>query len=154
MKLEPFTEISHGTLRVYDLAYALLPYAQHYLASYPHAATLAELESLINSDDPDEDENAAETIDNVLDALQEFSPPYCVIGMHEGDGSALGVWPCLDAAMEDEEILQVNDGAEIPPDYTGLALIVNERGNATLVECHGPDSSGKFCQTVEIWGVV
>ena len=156
MKLEPFTEISHGTLRVSDLAYALLPYAQHYLASYPHAATLSELKSLLDTDNPDDDddENATETINDVIDALQEFAPPYCVIGMHEGDGSALGVWPCVNAAFEDDEILQVNDGADIPPDYNGFALIVNERGNATLVECYGPDESSEFCETVEIWSVV
>ena len=154
MKLEPFTEISHGTLRVSDLAYALLPYAQHYLSDWPHVVTLFELGSLLDTDNPDEDEHAAETINDVIDALQEFAPPYCVIGAHEGDGSALGVWLCLDAALDDEEILQVNDGAEIPPDYTGLAIIVNDHGNATLVECHGPDASGEFCETVEIWSVV
>ena len=84
MKLEPFTEISHGTLLASDLAQALLPYAQQYLASYPHAATLAELQSLVDSDDPDEDEHESETINGVIDALQEFAPPYCVIGMHQG----------------------------------------------------------------------
>ena len=159
MKLEPFTEISRGTLRVSDLAYALLPYAQHYLSDWPHVVTLSELESLLDTDNPDNDDNAAETIDNVLDALQEFAPPYCVIGVHEGDGSALGVWPCLDAALDDsalddDGLMQVNDGAEIPPDYIGLALIVNDHGNANLVECHGPDASGEFCETVEIWSVV
>ena len=159
MQLAPFTEISHGTLRAEDLASALLPYAQHYLADGPYAATLANLESLLDSDEPDEDEHAAETINDVLDALQEFAPPYCVIGMHEGDGSLLGVWPCLDAALDDsafdgDGLMQVNDGAEIPPDYTGLAIIVNDHGNATLVECHGPDASGGFCETVEIWSVI
>ena len=76
------------------------------------------------TDSPDEDEHASNTIYDVIDAIR------------------------------DEETLQVNDGAEIPTDYNGLALIVNERGNATLVECHGPDASGEFCETVEIWSVV
>jgi len=157
MELEPFTEISRATLRTFDVAQALLPCARRYLDSWPHSAALSDLESLIDSGEdyvstsPD-GVNNLETVDDVIYALQEFCPPYCTIGMHEGDGSLLGVWPDVENAIECEP--NFSDGAEIPTDYVGLAIVVNCHGNVTLLNCLGPDESGNYCQTVEIWACV
>jgi hypothetical protein len=45
--------------------------------------------------DPDS-ETAGELINDLIDALQEFSPPGHSFGAHEGDGADFGFWPVPD----------------------------------------------------------
>ena len=148
MTIEAFTEFSHGTMHAPDIATSLLPHARHYL----DAATVADLESIVDADANDVE--AIESINYAIDALQDYAAPYCYIGAHEGDGSSLGCWPCFESANDDNDILHVEDGSDIPSDHIGFALIVNDHGNATLVECRGPDQSGEYCETIEIWACV
>lgn len=143
------TEISAYTLNPVDIAAALQTYAIRYL----DAAEQNALQSVIDSDAPDDFDS--EIIQETIDALNDYAAPYCVIGFHDGDGALLGCWPCLECAMEDSDVLRVNDTCEIPPAFAGFALHVNERGNATLYECHGASFDDPESPVmVEIWALV
>ena len=87
--------VSHGTMRAEDLI--------------PDFAS--ELESLCDVDDKatykallveaasitDYESEAADYIlTDLFDALDNFSPPYCYFGAHEGDGSLFGFWALPD----------------------------------------------------------
>lgn len=145
--LEAFTEFSHATMRAPDIARGILDHARPYLS----AATIADLESCVQADDC---ADGIESVESALDELQEHTAPFCYVGSHEGDGAAIGVWPDPSALEYDEDVLRISDGSEIPATHGGLAAIVNDHGNVTLVSCHGPDESGDYCQTIEIWSVV
>jgi hypothetical protein len=128
--------ISHGTLRPQDLASALL-YFDEYLSD--------ELRSELGTiaDDEDEardDEFDSEVINDAIDALGEYAPPFCYVGFHEGDGSDLGVWFSHDAfedACRSGEVLKIDDLAEIddmsPAEVSAdFVAVVNDHGNVTL----------------------
>lgn len=89
---------------------------------------------------------AANVLESLFDALQTFAPPYAYFGAHEGDGSDYGYW--LDSSFADEfDGLKVDDLSEVPDDYEGEVLEVNDHGNMTLYV----SSNGTY---KEIWGVV
>jgi hypothetical protein len=88
-------------------------------------------------DDPWWDsEDCSEFLNCTLwDALNEYAPPYCYFGAHEGDGSDYGFWPSWDYIEDcahDGSIKRVSDLSEVPDDYTGDVCIVNDHGNMTV----------------------
>jgi hypothetical protein len=91
-------------------------------------------------------EEASEIVTELCDALTEFAPPYAYFGAHPGDGADFGYWITedLDGAFDG---LRVADTSEVPEDYSGEVLHVNDHGNMTLY------SADKGSLT-EIWGVV
>jgi hypothetical protein len=148
-RIEAFTEISRGTLNSHDLAHALMPYARRYLG----APDVNALQAILDSDEPGDDD--LEIINETIDALQDYAAPYCYIGSHEADGALLGCWPCVESALDDPLLPRVKDTSEIEADYMGFALHVNDHGNVTLYECHGPNPDAPdYCLAVELWGVV
>lgn len=149
--LLPFRVFCEGTLDPVEIAHALMPTVRAVLGE--NCATHRDLQSVIDADGAGED--SAESIQDALDLLQEYAPAFCSVGAHPDDGACLGVWPCVESAMDDEDVLRVNDTSEIPADYVGHVLHVNERGNATLYEAHGVDpNDSESAMLVEIWGVV
>jgi hypothetical protein len=85
-------------------------------------------------------------VSDLFEALSEFAPPYGYFGAHPGDGADLGFW--LDEFWEENfEGMRVSDLSEIPDDYTGEALVINDHGNATLYAV----ANGQYR---EIWSVV
>ena len=98
----------------------------------------------------DHEQEGSDLVEAFFDALNEYAPPYCYFGANEGDGSDYGFWPCIDQ-MEDDarggELLKVSDTSEVPEDYEGLVMDVNDHGNVTLYSVAG----GKF---TEVWGCV
>lgn len=63
--------------------------------------------------------------------LAEYAPPYCYFGTLEGDGADFGFW--LDeGALSEFDGLRVSDLSEVPADYVGEVLHVNDHGNTTL----------------------
>ena len=97
-----------------------------------------------------------EYIIELIDALNEHSPPYCYFGTHEGDGSDFGFWvdwdlidnDCHDGPVKSEcTIYCINSSKEhwptgrIKSDYI---LEVNCHGNYTL---HDTDDN-------VIWAIV
>lgn len=67
----------------------------------------------------------------LLDALNEYAGPYFYFGAHPGDGADYGFW--LSEDFEDEfDGLKASDTSEVPKDYRGEVLHVNDHGNMTL----------------------
>ena len=52
------------------------------------------LASLVN--EPELHEFASSLLEDLIAALEDFIPEGCYVGMHEGDGSLLGVWRAED----------------------------------------------------------
>lgn len=118
-----------------------------------------------------ESDDAADDIRQLVDALNALAPDYTYFGTHEGDASDYGYWPSWDSIesdsitvaeyLKDPEgstwgILRVSDLAEIPSDYSGTVLLVNDHGNATCYSCSRASfgSSGKDGHLVELWSRV
>lgn len=87
--------------------------------------------------------------EDLFEALNDFAPPYFYFGAHPGDGADFGFWLSEDVQQDvkDSGGIVIADLADLPSDYTGEALLVNDHGNATLytVEC------GRYS---EVWAVV
>lgn len=93
-----------------------------------------------------ESDDAADDIRQLIDALDALAPAYVYFGTHEGDASDYGYWPSWDSIESDSitvaeyrkdpegstwGILRVSDLSEVPSDYSGTVLLVNDHGNAT-----------------------
>lgn len=88
--------------------------------------------------------------EELTETLNEFCPQYTYFGSHEGDGADIGVWVSWDSLEDDArfgEVLKIDDTSEIPADYRGYALHVNDHGNATLYNV--TDAGNE-----EVWAVV
>lgn len=140
--------ISHGTLKLDDLAEAFL---DELLRLVPEADTSREYGALVRDaraigETIDADSDVASSIiDDLSEALSEQAPPYCYFGTHEGDGSDFGFWVDFGAIADDEHagyLLRVDDASKIPErarvnDDGSLAegpeayLVVNDHGNCT-----------------------
>ncbi len=161
-----FGSISHGTLRTEDLlesfADALRNISRQNLVEIADLKTSdaqfmqwfeaqSKRDQLIGSArtiDPDS-EDAAELVNELIDALNEFAPSFGYFGTHPGDGSDFGYWLHEDwqQMMRDDDVTFVDAGDEIPEDASQVCF-VTDHGNATFGYV-GQD--GKF---VEVWSVV
>ena len=139
MKVE-IGSVSHGTLVPHELIVAF-------------GTLLGQLDEkdewlgLLNDAQDADEEDSSEIVADLIDALNEFAPPYCYFGVTEGDGSDFGFWVDIDRVREDindGELEVYADTGDIPPD-THIAAVINERGNCTL-----------FTRTAleERWGIV
>jgi len=122
-----FGSISHGTMRNEDLIPVF-------------ADTLEELDKANDGNHSDliHDANLVEDFENdeayfiledLFNALDEYSAPYCYFGAHEGDGSDYGFWFSEDAVDATFDGLKVNDLSEVPDDYVGEIFLTNDHGN-------------------------
>ena len=126
--------VSSGTLRPEDLLPTFINYAESETLSLSDRKTLRKIAADYrkHSEQPEYWENDAEQdLSAVFDILQNCAPPYFYFGAHEGDGADYGFWLSHDFE-NDFEGLKVNDTSEIPNNYTGEALHVNDHGNMTL----------------------
>jgi hypothetical protein len=143
--------ISHGTLKSEDLACAIADA----LASVGHAESellMRELRGVANGNV----EDGGEIVSDGIDAMQEHCPAYCYAGMHEGDGSDLGIWfdhNAFEEACRDGEILKVSDLSELD-DMDKESIVshnyiahVSDHGNVTLYGIH-------VTVTAPIWAIV
>lgn len=131
----PLGSISHGTLKVEDLLEALLSALDDIKLSARDRSTVRKIQSdwttatTQYTDDLYDLVFADDLYSLLLDLAQEYTPPYCYLGMHEGDGSDLGVWiddQALSDARVDGELIDIGDAA---PSYI---LVTNDHGNQTL----------------------
>jgi len=122
-RFPPIGEISSGTLRTEDL----LDSFSWYLRRYGGAEYAALCDEAANVD-PDSDE-AADVLADLGEALNTIAAPYTYFGANEGDGSCFGFWP---ADLENFDELRVSDTSEIPDDYCGAVMHVNDHGNVTM----------------------
>ena len=158
MKYASLGSISHGTMRNEDLLFSFADELEYHLKRQPRSFKRAAYRKLINEarrylGSETEFYHRASTTHTLaaddcvyalFDTLDEFAPPYAYFGANEGDGSDYGFWPAID----NFDGLRVADISEIPADYRGEVLHVNDHGNATL-----------YVQTArnklrEIWSIV
>lgn len=152
MKAAKLGSVSHGTLRPEDL----IPAFMEALDNLKEQASLSvqpgeelEITSWVSRIDDllgdveermlrngyYEGEEPAEDINSLIDLLDQFSPPFCYFGPHQGNSSDYGWWISEDSiqdALYDKELLQVDDMGNVPADWTGMVLHVNDHGNMTL----------------------
>lgn len=140
--------ISSGTMRPEDLIPEYL-YTLKQLDRKRYVAIADEYRAVIDEGEPDP-EQADYCLQALEDALQEFAPPFCYFGAHEGDGADYGFWVSVESVQDgvaDGTILKVEAGDEWPdplPAGTEWVLEVNDHGNMELY-----DSKGQ-----SIWGIV
>lgn len=137
-----FGSISSGTLRAEDLIPEFAYELRRLRGSLPR--NIAKNITAFNNGKLEFDES--ELVDALMDELNQFAPPYAYFGAHIGDGADFGFWLSEDLER-DFDGLRVNDTSEIPRDYTGEVLFINDHGNITLFAAR----KGKLR---EIWSVV
>jgi hypothetical protein len=158
-----FGEISHGTLRPEDLiptfATELEYHIQRNAAEWCSDEGRAIRDGLLklahdaqaiefDGDEQPDPETIGDMICSLEDELDTFAPRYAYFSANEGDGSCFGFWLSPQFTEEDDfDGLRVSDLSDIPDNYEGEALVVNDHGNMTLYDC----VDGK--QT-EVWGIV
>jgi len=149
MELEIGT-ISHGTLRSEDLAAAIIHVAERIPKEGFPSDLLSDLRHVAFDQRVEDEETDSEVICDAMDALQEYAPPYCYVGMHPGDGSDLGVWPDIDmieSDCQDGTLQKVSDISDIDHAENGeLVAIVNDHGNLTLARVS--------IEAKEVWSIV
>lgn len=140
-----FGSISSGTMRPEDLIPDFV-YELRQLCGddADHLKLCAEANAI--EDFEIEADIADEVLSDLFDALDSYAPAYGYFGAHPGDGADYGFW-LSEVAMEDFDGLKVNDLSEIPDDYVGEVMVINDHGNVTL----GVQDKGEFR---EIWAVV
>lgn len=133
-----FGTVISGTMRSQDL----LPAFMDKLRDFdPEVADAMERElSFSTQEDKDE------VVIGLFDRLNEYCPSGVYFGSHPGDGSDYGFW-IHESFFEDFDGLKVSDTSEVPSDYSGEVLHVNDHGNATLYVA----TEGKL---EEVWSVV
>lgn len=89
--------ISHGTLQTGDL---MIAFADELNRLSPGHDLVKEAEAVqtlwaAGWNDLYDREEAMELVDQLSDTLNDFAPPYCYFGAHDGDGSDFGFWPSI-----------------------------------------------------------
>lgn len=135
--------ISHGTLRTEDLIQEFIYTLKQLDTEKQYAKLIEEAEAITDF----ESEEAEEILnEDLFNALNELAPPYFYFGAHEGDGADFGFWLSEDSLV-DFDGLKVNDTSEVPEEYVGEVIHVNDHGNTTLYVAE----AGKL---TEIWAIV
>ena len=120
--------ISHGTLKLDKLLVAFASELQSLdEGSIEHTETIENAYWAANNYDTLTVAlhlEAEDTIDELIDALNQHAPPYCYFGANEGDGSDFGFWPDHDAIAT-------------LPHFDHLAEAVEFDGECALVDAQG-----------------
>jgi len=82
--------------------------------------------------DGDGDGEPGFLVEELQEELQNFAPAYGYFGANPGDGSAFGFWLDEDALETGFDGLMRNDLSEVPEDYQGEVIVVNDHGNRAL----------------------
>jgi len=158
MTTASFGSISSGTMRSEDLLDTFADELESFLSDDEtnkeeavYRELIAEARNVPYTDDGDcEDvERAIETVEELFNALDEFAPPYGYFGAHPGDGACYGFWLPDDFPDHNFDGLRVDDTSEVPADYVGEILHVNDHGNITL---YAKDEGSEELR--EIWSLV
>jgi len=142
--------VSHGTMRPEDLIPRFLDVLKE-LDEPAHRKIVSIYGDIIDTlgdndatSDPEQDD---ECLTACFDALDRCCPPYFYFGSHQGDGSDYGFW-LSEESLEDFDGLKVSDTSDVPEDYQGEVLHVNDHGNCTL---YTADGKGNLS---EVWAIV
>jgi hypothetical protein len=99
-------------------------------------ATLLQEKEDVLAGDPRKIARAEKLLQYLAGKLDDAAPAFCHFDYSAAE-EAYGFWPELDSlaeAVREGEVLGVDDLAEVPDDYLGLARLVNDHGNVTLYE--------------------
>lgn len=131
--------ISHDTMRPEDLIPCFRDTLVELDTAKEHAKlveqvnnNLYELECQDNDNGYYESDDCNWDLEELFDALNEFAPPYCYFGAHEGNGSDYGFWVSVDMVNDDlrnNTIINV-DSEEMPDHFVSI----NDHGNMTLYD--------------------
>jgi hypothetical protein len=153
--------ISTGTLRDEDLLQAFTSELERLdikIVPGSFVALIAEANALIEAANPtrksgrragwsDEQREAAAYLINegLIDALNEFAPPFVYFGSIEGDGADFGFWPDMDGLNEAmrHDGVQVGEYVLLPDE--GLLVSVSDHGNVAVYE---------VAAGAELWSIV
>lgn len=153
MKTAYLGSVSSGTKRTEDLIEAFVSVLDELSENGENeelireARTWLELPELDHSDKTED--WGADIVQEMFDAIEAAAPPYSYFGAHPGDGADYGFWLHEDfqQMFRDDGGLEVSDTSEVPADYQGEVLHINDHGNATLYVADRGALS-------EVWSVV
>ena len=141
--------ISEGTLKTEDIGTNLIWHMDRLDLDTNDLNTFKKLKKEFSEEiehlEESEDEYS-EKLENIFDEIKEiadnYTPDYCYLGMHQGDGADFGVWPDPDLFIPTSQggfdgfvftsTIETNSVEEhVPAEYTHY-LAVNDHGNCTL----------------------
>ena len=141
--------VSAGTLRTEDLLNTFSSELAH-LARYEpqnqaHLRLAFEADTSFqdfDESDTKQVEQAEESITELMDALNEYCPPFVYFGTHPGDGADFGFWPDMDALHEAMYYTKHIVGVEHPPsdvgEHTfedmGVIIQISDHGNIRVMD--------------------
>ena len=120
--------ISTGTLRSEDLLSAFASELE-WLGNEDDKPLIFEANAMLEAEELDENE-AADLVNDLIDALSEHAPPYCYFGAHEGDGADFGFWPSMES-IDELPCIENVEGEDLP---TEDHRYVNDHGNVTVYD--------------------
>lgn len=142
-----FGSVSSGTMRDADLLSAFADTLRDLCGdNAAHVALCDEADKLWDviegfADDvtqeqlAEAEESAADVVQELFDALEEYAPPYAYFGAHPSDGADYGFW-LLDDAIDDAvrygDAIKVDDMGDVPADWRGDVFLVTDHGNVAL----------------------
>ena len=149
MRYASFGSVSSGTMRTEDLLEAFASELDYQLSRQPRRFARRAYRKLINEARARRRRSARASyvVEKLMEALEDFAPPYAYFGAHPGDGADYGYWLTddLEGAFDG---LRVDDTSEVPRDYRGEVLHINDHGNATLAV------AGARGKLREVWALV
>jgi len=125
----PFGSVSSGTLIQADLIAAFSAALESLDPDCELVARAQEYDA-----ESDDTEKGEFLLEELFEALDDLTPPFCSFRASPDDGADFGFWPEYDLireAIDGGDLLQVSDIREIPMDYDGQALRVRD-GYMTL----------------------
>lgn len=133
--------VSRGTLRTQDLlasfAYELKQLA--YGVNAGHSELAKEAQRLADRSDEwtEEDEEYAVVMVNedLYYALDEYAPPFCYFGSHEGDGADIGFWISSEALEEAIRDGDTDENGDVI--YDGYRINISDHGNVEVYDAKG-----------------
>lgn len=120
----------HATMREEDLIPAFTDELERLDSEDQYETLIQEARELIEKEGYGTDESGYLLNEELFDALNDFAPPFCYFGSHEGNGSDYGFWPNLESLKDDDDVRKVSDLSEVedPP----MVAVTNDHGSLTL----------------------
>lgn len=139
--------VSHATMRPEDLIPCFIEVLETLDTDKQYSSIIKEGKEIISNEKWDSEDTSMFLNEDLWDALNSQSPPYCYFGAHPGDGSDYGFWPCdIKETLKEFDGLKVSDLSEVPDDYSGEVFLIKD-SDASFYQ----SENGKV---TEIWSIV
>jgi hypothetical protein len=143
----PFTlgSVSSGTLRTEDLlpvfAYTLADLARSPVSNIlvfksEHMAEIWQdaIDTIDQDTHPDAEDSGPEQLAALIDAIQEYCPPFVFFGALPGDGADFGFWPDWDALDKPRPWWDSHRTIQVQQDQKVLIQFDLGRSNVTVMD--------------------